>query len=172
MRIEELIPNKAASRVLCAALDCASDSLRLQVMVTHWVAVPWWDEWLTPGETLASYSRGTLRFADLWSQHNESRKLFPRLLYLALYVPWLGCALWHELDLCLGLCRRGWTVLGAVPICFSLGRLLRIHLDESLALLAAPVAEDLTWRQPCGSLRWYPLALVESFRSLIFRTVA
>ena len=31
-----------------------------QVMLTHWVAVPWWDEWFTPGETLASYYRGTL----------------------------------------------------------------------------------------------------------------
>jgi hypothetical protein len=59
----------------------------LQVMRTHWVAVPWWDEWLTPGDTLAAYYRGTLRVADLWSQHNESRKFFPRLLYLALYVP-------------------------------------------------------------------------------------
>ena len=56
-------------------------------MLTHWVAVPWWDEWLTPGETLASYYRGTLHFADLWSQHNESRKFFPRLLYLALFLP-------------------------------------------------------------------------------------
>jgi hypothetical protein len=59
----------------------------LHVMHTHWVAVPWWDEWLTPGTTLASFYQGTLRFADLWAQHNESRKLFPRLLYLALYLP-------------------------------------------------------------------------------------
>lgn len=59
----------------------------LQIMITHWVAVPWWDEWLTPGETLSCYYRGTLHLADFWSQHNESRKLFPRLVYLALYLP-------------------------------------------------------------------------------------
>ncbi len=85
--MKELIPNKAASSVLWAALVALPILYALQVMCTHWVAVPWWDEWLTPGETLASYYRGTLRFADLWSQHNESRKFFPRLLYLALYLP-------------------------------------------------------------------------------------
>lgn len=43
-----------------------------------------WDEWKTPGEQIASYYRGTLTFAELCSQHNESRKLFPRLVYLPL----------------------------------------------------------------------------------------
>jgi hypothetical protein len=87
MDMKELIPNKVASRVLCAALVALPICWAFHVMLTHWVAVPWWDEWLTPGDTLASYYRGTLHFADLWSQHNESRKLFPRLLYLALFVP-------------------------------------------------------------------------------------
>lgn len=52
----------------------------------HAVPVPFWDEWNTPGSQLASYYRGTLRFAELFSQHNESRKLFPRLIYLPISI--------------------------------------------------------------------------------------
>jgi hypothetical protein len=51
----------------------------------HTVAFPFWDEWYTPGAQLASWYRGTLTFADLVSQHNESRKLVPRLVYLPLF---------------------------------------------------------------------------------------
>ena len=57
------------------------------MMCTHWVPVPYWDEWDSPGQQLAAFYRGTLRFADLFAQHNESRSFFPRLLYLALYLP-------------------------------------------------------------------------------------
>ena len=56
-------------------------------MCTHWVPVPFWDEWDSPGAQLASYYRGTLRLGDLFAQHNESRSFFPRLLYLAIYLP-------------------------------------------------------------------------------------
>ena len=50
----------------------------------HWVPLPYWDEWYTPGLVLISYVKGTLGFPDFFLQHNESRKVFPRLLYLAL----------------------------------------------------------------------------------------
>jgi hypothetical protein len=56
------------------------------MMCTHWVPVPYWDEWDSPGKQLAAYYSGNLSFADLFSQHNESRSLFPRLVYLALYL--------------------------------------------------------------------------------------
>ncbi len=75
------------ARALIAALLLLPVLWALQIMVSHWVAVPWWDEWLTPGEALTSYYRGTLHLSELWRQHNESRKLFPRLLYLGLYLP-------------------------------------------------------------------------------------
>lgn len=55
-------------------------------MWTHWVPVPFWDEWDTPGAQLASYYRGTLTFAELCSQHNEHRLLFPRLVWLPLAI--------------------------------------------------------------------------------------
>lgn len=51
----------------------------------HAVPLPFWDEWNTPGAQLASWYRGTLTFAELCSQHNESRKLVPRLVYLPLF---------------------------------------------------------------------------------------
>ncbi len=50
----------------------------------HWVPLPYWDEWRTPGLLLTSYAKGTLSFSDFFLQHNESRKVFPSLLYLAL----------------------------------------------------------------------------------------
>ena len=56
------------------------------MMWTHWLPGPLWDEWGTPGAQLASYYRGTLSFAELFSQHNESRKFFPRLLYLPISI--------------------------------------------------------------------------------------
>jgi hypothetical protein len=52
------------------------------MMFTHWVPVHYWDEWDTPGKQLASYYRGTLSLAELFSQQNEARKFFPRLIYL------------------------------------------------------------------------------------------
>src|SRR3954469_20606202 len=57
----------------------------LYVVWRHTVAFPFWDEWNTPGAQLASWYRGTLTFAELCSQHNESRKLVPRLIYLPLF---------------------------------------------------------------------------------------
>ena len=50
----------------------------------HWVALPYWDEWFSPGTLLLSYAKGTLSFSDFFSQHNESRKAFPYLLYITL----------------------------------------------------------------------------------------
>ncbi|MCA1659795.1 MAG: hypothetical protein LC642_04530 [Verrucomicrobiaceae bacterium] len=57
------------------------------MMCTHWVPVPYWDEWDSPGQQLAAYYRGTLRLSDLFSQHNESRSFFQRLLSLSIYLP-------------------------------------------------------------------------------------
>ncbi|MFN2622613.1 MAG: hypothetical protein ABR611_07190 [Chthoniobacterales bacterium] len=57
----------------------------LYVVWKQTVAFPFWDEWYTPGAQLASWYRGTLTVAELCSQHNESRKLVPRLIYLPLF---------------------------------------------------------------------------------------
>jgi hypothetical protein len=52
----------------------------------HGVPVPFWDEWNTPGAQIASWYRGTLTFAELCSQHNEHRLLFPRLVLVPIAI--------------------------------------------------------------------------------------
>ncbi|MBA2269837.1 MAG: hypothetical protein H0W20_04460 [Chthoniobacterales bacterium] len=59
----------------------------LHAQITHWVDIPIWDEWDTPGVALLKLKQGTLTWADLFAQHNESRKFFPRLIYMALELP-------------------------------------------------------------------------------------
>jgi hypothetical protein len=51
---------------------------------TSWVPLPFWDEWHTPGSQFESWRRGTLTLAEMFSQHNESRLFFSRLLYFSL----------------------------------------------------------------------------------------
>ena len=51
---------------------------------TSWVPLPFWDEWHTPGSQFESWKRGTLTLAEMFSQHNESRLFFSRLLYFSL----------------------------------------------------------------------------------------
>jgi hypothetical protein len=59
-------------------------ALTLRIMRGNWTSVPYYDEWWTPGRHIVSFLQGTLRFADLFQQHNESRKLFPNIYYLGL----------------------------------------------------------------------------------------
>lgn len=58
-----------------------------QIMHT-WVNVPFADDWMTPGRQLVSLANGTFSLGDLFSQHNESRPLFPKLVFLVL--AWFG----------------------------------------------------------------------------------
>jgi hypothetical protein len=72
----------AAAALLCLGL------LPMMLMLYHvrsnWVQVPFWDEWHTPGVQLEWWSHGLMPLSEMLGQHNESRKFFPRLLYLAL----------------------------------------------------------------------------------------
>lgn len=74
-------------RVLAVVLLGAVGVLPALVMwhwiSTNWVPIPTWDEWYTPGSQFVSWCRGTLTISELFSQHNESRKFFPRLVYFA-----------------------------------------------------------------------------------------
>lgn len=79
----------------------APGALMLYFVTHYWVALPYWDEWATPGGLFASWCKSTLTLPELFSQHNESRKFFPRLLYLALAA--LG----------------GWDVRKEMAICFA-----------------------------------------------------
>lgn len=47
------------------------------------VNVPFWDEWIL-SDVLIKYREGTLGWDDIFRQHNESRKIFPKLFMLAI----------------------------------------------------------------------------------------
>jgi hypothetical protein len=105
----------------------------LHAMFTHWVAVPFWDEWETPGAQLAHYCRGSLGWADLFGQHNEHRLFFPRLIWLPLAIL-AGWDVRYEMVLTFVL-----VCLGAVGLAkllqFSLSRSTGVILSAILGLL-------------------------------------
>jgi hypothetical protein len=72
----------AIAALLCLGL------LPIMLMMYHvrstWIQIPFWDEWFTPGSQFESWCRGSLTLGEMFSQHNESRKFFPRLLYFAM----------------------------------------------------------------------------------------
>lgn len=105
---------------------------------SNWVGLPYWDEWDTPGQQFESWCKGTLTIGELFGQHNESRKFFPRLLYFALAfaggwdvrkemtvlfleVCFLGLLLWHLLRQTAGstliATLTAWVVM--VFLCFA-----------------------------------------------------
>jgi hypothetical protein len=56
----------------------------LRIQKKHWINIPIWDEWDTPGTALLRFAEGNLTWADLFAQHNESRKAVPRLIHIAI----------------------------------------------------------------------------------------
>lgn len=48
------------------------------------VNVPFGDQWNSPGDAFEGIYRGTFSIADLFSQHNEHRIFFPRLIFITL----------------------------------------------------------------------------------------
>jgi hypothetical protein len=77
------IPSRTISRLLLAAA-VAPILLAIGVQKKHWINIPIWDEWDTPGLALLHYAQHSLTWDDLFAQHNESRKVIPRLIHIAL----------------------------------------------------------------------------------------
>ncbi|MCU0611660.1 MAG: hypothetical protein MUE60_07735, partial [Candidatus Eisenbacteria bacterium] len=72
-----------AATLLLRALTVLAP-LALVVLVSHnWVDVPYMDDWAL-SDTISRYHEGTLQLKYLVAQHNESRKLFPRLITVGL----------------------------------------------------------------------------------------
>ncbi len=70
-----------ASLILAILPACVLGYLVLRYSVN----VPFGDQWDTPGALFEKIGNGgSISFADLLSQHNESRKFFPRLFFLGL----------------------------------------------------------------------------------------
>lgn len=58
--------------------------LLVPLLVQNAINLPLMDQWDTPVSALLKAVDGTLSFSDLIAQHNESRLLFPRLLFLGM----------------------------------------------------------------------------------------
>jgi hypothetical protein len=58
--------------------------LALGFQKKNWINIPIWDEWDTPGIALLHYAQRMLTWGDLIAQHNESRKVVPRLIHIAI----------------------------------------------------------------------------------------
>ena len=115
-----------------AALFCLG-LLPIVLMMHHvrsnWIPIPAWDEWHTPASQFESWCRGTLTLGELFSQHNESRKFFPRLLYFALAM------------------TGGWDVRKEMTVFFLEVCLLSVLLWQLLRRTpgSTPVATLTTW---------------------------
>jgi hypothetical protein len=59
----------------------------LVFVLQNTVPVPYWDQFGIGMFLVSTFDRGYPSFAELFSQHNESRKLFPRLLFWLLALP-------------------------------------------------------------------------------------
>ncbi|MDJ0515042.1 MAG: hypothetical protein QNJ74_01875 [Trichodesmium sp. MO_231.B1] len=54
------------------------------LIITYSVNIPYWDQWNLMPHLFIKISQNSLSWQDLIAQHNESRKLFPRLIFLGL----------------------------------------------------------------------------------------
>lgn len=79
-------------------------------IVHTWVNIPFHDDWGTPGHQLVLMCEGKLGLSDLFSQHNESRPFFPRLVLIPL--AWFG----------------GWDVRRAICAIFAMAGVASVLL--------------------------------------------
>ncbi|RFP54139.1 MAG: hypothetical protein BJG00_016340 [Limnothrix sp. CACIAM 69d] len=105
------------------------------LMVRYGVNLPTYDQWDTPGVLFVKLAEHQpLTFADFISQHNESRKVFPRLIFLGLaYLT--GWDIRAELAVIFAL------VCGAAMAIFALGR--STVLDRRFQAIAFALASCL-----------------------------
>lgn len=114
----------AVFRAALFILACLPIYQALRIQTRLWVDIPIWDEWDTPGNTLLHLAQHKLTWTELFSQHNESRKFFPRLVYILMSTP-MG---WDV--------RQG-MVLTSMAACALSGFLLT-HLRDAGKLFSGP----------------------------------
>lgn len=64
------------------------------LILNNAVDMPFWDDWKLISETLIRARSGDLGFWDLAAQYNNSRPLFPRILFLVVGIPAQGDGRW------------------------------------------------------------------------------
>src|SRR4051812_3450839 len=80
----ERVPPAAWTRWLLLGGAISPALIAFYVQKKHWINIPIWDEWDTPGIALLHFMQRTLTWGDLLAQHNESRKVVPRLIHIAI----------------------------------------------------------------------------------------
>jgi hypothetical protein len=118
-------------------------ALTLRIMRGNWTSVPYFDEWWTPGGQIVSFLHGTLRFADLFQQHNERRKLFPNLYYLGLVAI---SGRWDVKDAMV--LMLAFACLGSVLLLALLRRMTHLHLPGRIWAWA-PSSSQFAARRAC-----------------------
>ncbi len=71
-------------RIFLGLLAIISPLILGYLIWRYGVNVPFWDQWDTPGKIIVEASQNQLTWSQLIRQHNESRTLFPNLLFLNL----------------------------------------------------------------------------------------
>ncbi|MBN1426622.1 hypothetical protein JXA88_18905 [Candidatus Fermentibacteria bacterium] len=74
---------RTAARILLVAAALAPAGYLVRMVTTYWVNVPNMDQWGI-SQVFLWHHDDTLSFGKLLTQHNESRKVFPRLIFLGL----------------------------------------------------------------------------------------
>ena len=80
-------PRRRLRQYLLLLVACVPIFVALHFQLKYWVNIPIWDEWDTPGIAILRAVQHKLSWADLLAQHNESRKVVPRLLAIVLAGP-------------------------------------------------------------------------------------
>jgi hypothetical protein len=76
--------SRAAIRWLLVIGAVSPAVMAFIIQKKNWVNIPIWDEWDTPGIALLHFMQRCLTWGDLLAQHNESRKVVPRLIHIAI----------------------------------------------------------------------------------------
>ncbi len=77
-------PSFAPARWVLLAAAIAPAVLAWRVQRKNWINIPIWDEWDCPGNALLRHAQHLLTWTDLFLQHNESRKVVPRLIHIGI----------------------------------------------------------------------------------------
>jgi hypothetical protein len=154
------LTDKRSWKFWLGLLLAASPSLAPLWLITQYgVNVHFWDEWdpNLAGLYVKAY-QNQLTFADLISQHNEHRMLFPRLIYFAInyFTSWNNLAnLWTGWML---VCIASACVFWLIRKTASPGRGIILWFLCNLALFTPAQGEDWLWG--IGVANILPMTLV------------
>ena len=84
---QPLSPTSTRASALIAWLWIPAALYCLVFILSRSTPVPYWDQFAVGQFLLRTYTADFPSFADLFAQHNESRKFFPRLLFWLLTLP-------------------------------------------------------------------------------------